>query len=248
MPLAACGPEYDIDRAPVADRPAVPPPGAVVPGSEGSAIDREGAVADDTYGEALADAEKQIDEAVLVVYQMSADPEIAQLLSQARGVFIVPDYVQAGAVVGGEGGEGVALLRSDSQSGGEWSPPAFFNIGGVTVGAELGVEAGSIAMLLMSEEAAQVFRSEDSDFSLDASAGLTIVDFSARVQAETTEDVVVWSDTEGAFAGATIGVRNINRDEEQIAAFYGPAASSQDILSGNRSSNRARRLQDALSG
>jgi lipid-binding SYLF domain-containing protein len=179
---------------------------------------------------------------------MSADPDIAQLLAEARGVFIVPDYVQAGAVIGGEGGEGVALLRSGSEPGSEWSSPAFFNIGGVTVGAELGVEAGAMAMLLMSEEAAQVFRNDDSDFSIDASAGLTIVDFSVRAQAEPTEDVIVWSDTEGAFVGATIGVRNINRDEDEIAAFYGPEASSEDILSGNRTSDRARRLQDALSG
>jgi lipid-binding SYLF domain-containing protein len=264
LPLAACSPGTDLDRAPLADRPDPAPPGPAVADSEdggpGSALSRDGAVAQgaDIDGainadagadaEALADAEEQVDEAVLVVNQMNADPEIAQLLSDARGVFIVPDYAQAGAVIGGEGGEGVVLLRSDSQPGSAWSPPAFFNIGGVTVGAELGVEAGSIALLLMTDQAAQIFRNGDSNFSLDASAGLTIVDFSARVEAGTNGDIVAWSDTEGAFAGATIGVRNINRDEDEIAAYYGPGACSQEILSGNRTSERARRLQEALPG
>ena len=33
-------------------------------------------------------------------------------------------------------------------------------------------------------------------------------------------DVIVWSDTEGLFTGATIGVSDIQFDEEDNRAFY----------------------------
>jgi lipid-binding SYLF domain-containing protein len=171
-----------------------------------------------------------------------------RLLDQAHGVFIIPDYAQAGAIVGGEGGEGVVLLRQDDQAGGQWTAPAFFNFGGATFGAEVGVEAGSIAMLLMSDRAVEAFKTEDNNFSLDASAGLTIVDFSAKAEVSAGKgDVVVWSDTEGAFVGAAIGVSDINRDDDEIEAYYGPGADAEQVLSGSVSRDRAASLRDALS-
>ena len=202
----------------------------------------------DDQAEAAGDAQELVDEAVTVVNRMQADPEVAELLSQAHGIFIIPDYAQAGFIVGGEGGEGIALLKSMSAGGnaaadagvvgeapaGQWSEPAFYDFGGVTAGAEAGVEVGSIAMLLMSEESAELFRTEQTNFSIDASAGLTIVDYSARADAAAgTGDIIIWSDTVGAFAGATIGINGVSRDEEETAALL---------------SDRAQQLRDALAG
>ncbi len=193
-----------------------------------------------------ADAQEQVDEAVKVVNQMKRDPKIAQLLDQARGVFIVPDYAKGALVVGGEGGEGVALLKTAGAVR-DWSAPAFFNIGGITLGAEAGGEAGAIAMLLMSDKAAEMFMSQNNNFSLDANAGLTIVNWSAKAQGSAGKgDVIVWADTEGAFAGVGIGVSDINRDEDENAAYYGKSISPHEILGGQVTTARAKELRDAL--
>jgi lipid-binding SYLF domain-containing protein len=262
--LAACSPEPAAD--PEADRigrdnetPARGAPGSPIQGGPGvvpanpPVLGRDVVEPNDNPADSadkLADAEEQVNEAVSVVAEMKSDPEVAALLAEARGIFIVPDYAQAGLVVGGQGGEGVALLRNEDPAGGEWSAPAFFNLSGVTAGAAGGVEAGSIALLLMTEEAAQPFRNDESNFSLVSSASLTIVDFSARAEGDAEEgDIIIWSDTEGAFAGATVGVRGINRDEDDIEAFYGQGANAREILSGNRDTElRAQPLRDALSG
>lgn len=197
----------------------------------------------------LQDADELVEDAVAVVEQMKGDPELMQILDQAQGIFIIPDYGQAGFVVGGEGGEGVIMLRESEQTGAEWSPPAFYDFGGVTLGAVAGVEAGAIAMILMSDEATEQFKMQDTDFSLDASAGLAIIDWSRKAEASAGRgDIVVWSDTEGAFAGLTIGISGINQDEEENAAFYGPDADAAQILSGNVEWQRAEPLREAITG
>lgn len=192
----------------------------------------------------MNDAEKQVNEATQVVMQMKRDHNVAQLLGRAHGVFVIPDYAKAAAVVGGRGGGGVVLAKED----GKWSNPAFFNIGGVSVGAQAGVAAGSIAFLLMSDKAVNMFQNQANNFSLNANAGLTIVNYSATAQGSYGKgDVIVWSDTEGAFAGASIGVSDINRDEDENHAYYGQQVSAKQILTGKVSQMRAQNLKDALS-
>lgn len=191
----------------------------------------------------MNDAQKQVQEATRVVGQMKRDPQVAQLLQKAHGVFIVPDYGKAAIGIGGRGGGGVALVKRN----GKWSNPAFFNIGGVSIGAQAGVAAGSIAMLLMSDKAVSMFENQANNFSLNANAGLTIVNYSADAQGNYGKgDVILWSDTEGAFAGASIGVSDINRDEDENHAYYGKKASAKEILTGRVGEMRAQNLRDAL--
>ncbi len=56
-------------------------------------------------------------------------------------------------------------------------------------------------MLLMTDRALNSFKGNNT-FSLNADAGLTIINYSARGQASVGKgDVIFWADTEGAFAG-----------------------------------------------
>jgi lipid-binding SYLF domain-containing protein len=131
-------------------------------------------------------------------------------------VFIVPDYGRAALGVGGAAGQGVLVANND----GRWSSPAFYNIGAINIGLQAGAEAGSIAFLVMSDDAMQNFE-EENNFSLDADAGLTIVDYSKRAQANLGKgaDVVVWSDTKGLLGELAISVADIMWDNEANQAF-----------------------------
>src|ERR1700709_431203 len=60
----------------------------------------------------------------------------AQLLRQARGVFIVPKLIKGGFLIGGEGGNGVLMARRH----GSWSAPAFYAIGAASFGLQAGLE------------------------------------------------------------------------------------------------------------
>ena len=148
-------------------------------------------------------------------------------------------------MVGGAGGEGVALLRNAS---GGWSAPVFYNFGAVTVGAQAGAEGGPIAFILMTDRGAQMLQEADNKFSLDANAGSTIVDWSAKTRGSAgPSDVVVWSDTKGLFAGGAVGVTDINWDDDENRAYYGSDMAARDILGGKTGTDRAESLRKALS-
>lgn len=227
----------------IADNDVGAPNGGI---ANDNALDNDRAVADS--GD-VGDAQETITEAVAVVNQMKEDTALGTTLAEAQGVFIVPDYGQGAALIGAQGGKGIVMLKQGEAADGEWSAPAFYNFGGVTAGVQAGAEAGSIAMLLMTEEAAEMFKSEDTDISLDANAGLTIVNWSERAQGDPGDaDVIIWSDTEGLFAGANIAVTGINRDDDVTTAYYGEGVDTQQIFSGNVEDDRSQTLRDALSG
>lgn len=189
------------------------------------------------------DGQEQVNEALEVVNQMKQDPQLTNLLQRAQGVYIVPDFGKAAVGIGGRGGEGVVLIKKD----GEWSGPAFYNFGRVSAGLQAGVEAGSVAMLLMTQDAVRPFTSQQNSFSLDAAAGLTVVDYSEQGKATAGEpDVITWSDSKGLFAGASIGVTGFTRDEEENRAYYMKQATPQQIFSGTVKNPHADALKDAL--
>ena len=176
-----------------------------------------------------ANAKSTADEAAQVVQQMKSDPEIRQALSNAKAVFIVPDYGRAALGVGGAGGQGVLVANIN----GTWSAPAFYNVGSLTLGLAAGVEAGSVAFILMSDKALEGFK-DDNNFSLNADAGLTVANWSKRGQASAGkgEDVIAWSGTKGLYGDLAVSVADIIWDEEANAAYYQKTVVANDILTG----------------
>lgn len=191
-----------------------------------------------------SDATTHVAEAVRVLQQMMMqDPKLAAVLKRSQGVFVVPDYGRVAlGVVGARGGAGVLLVRR----GGTWTNPAFYNMGGISAGLQAGVEAGSIALILNNQKALNSFM-QNNKFSLNAGAGLTLVNWSAKDQANAGRgDITIWSDTEGLFASAAVSITDVNFDEEETAAYYGRRVASREILSGKVSNPHAQALRQAL--
>ena len=164
------------------------------------------------------------------------------LLKQAKGILIVPDFAKGAVVVGGEGGDGVLLAHRS----GKWSKPAFYDLSGISLGAQLGGQSGTVALILMSDKAMDAFK-QNNNFSLNAKAGLNVVDYSAAGQVDTHGDVVAWTDLKGLYAGATIGGADISVDQDANHAFYANQQTSpNDILSGDIPGPRGQVLQKAL--
>jgi lipid-binding SYLF domain-containing protein/predicted outer membrane protein len=175
-------------------------------------------------------AQLEIREAVQVVHRMKSDPQVAGLLRQAKGVFILPDDGRAELGVPVQGRQGVLVTRKGEGFGN----PVFYNMGGVSLGAQPGAAAGQVALLLMSDRAVQRFRSAQK-FSLDAGAGLAIGTASARGPATgaKTDDVVVWSGSQGPYAGASVALKDVLVDKAADHEYYGRSDTSpQAILDG----------------
>jgi lipid-binding SYLF domain-containing protein len=198
-------------------------------------------------GDARDEAKGAIDDvnqAAGVIRKMQADPGAANLLAEAQGVFIVPKYGRAALGVGGRGGVGVLLVKRD----GKWSDPAFYNFGGVSAGVEAGVEGGSFVLVLNDQKAVDSFR-RNNNWSLNAGAGLTIVEWSKKARASAgSGDVTIWSDVKGLFAGAQIAVTDIKYDADQTAAYYGQSGklALNDVLGNKVTDAHADQLKQAL--
>jgi lipid-binding SYLF domain-containing protein len=189
-------------------------------------------------------ASKHVNDAVAVVRRMDADTTMQRVMHEARGVFIVPTYARAAFGVGGQGGAGVLLVK---QRDGAWSDPVFFNIGGISIGAQAGAEGGPVAFVLKNDKAVQRF-TDINNFSLSADAGLTVINWAKIAQGSTGEgDVVAWSGTKGLFGNvATMGVNDIRFNSRLTQSYYGKMASANDVMTGKVKNPESAALKQAL--
>lgn len=194
----------------------------------------------------VANAQSFVTKSVQVIDQMKSDPGTAALLRKSRGVLIVPEYLQAALIVGGQGGAGVLVDRH----AGRWSDPAFFTISGLSVGLQAGGDAGAVAYLLMTQRAVREFENRSSKFSLGADAGLTVARLSSSthiVSTLPTADVIVWTGTTGLFGGVAFEATDVAANFRLDQAYYHERVSMRQILDSSVHNSRADPLRMALS-
>lgn len=194
--------------------------------------------------DAAAEARSRVKDSIPIVGKLKEDPKANDLLGRAKGILVVPNYVQAALVFGGRRGSGLLLVRS----GRTWSDPVFYRISGGTFGVQLGGTKGALAFLLMTDKAIDAFENKASTWSMDAGAGLAAVNFSKQTpEAATLPDVVVWSDTKGLFGGAAVGASKLSRDVLANQIYYNNNdITAQQILSGAVSSPQSKPLIEVL--
>lgn len=201
-------------------------------------------VAAKTTSRQEAAATKRVSEAAAVVTRMEAVPRMKQLLQQAKGIFIIPTYVRAALGVGATGGAGVLLVKKPD---GSWSEPAFYNLGGISVGAQAGAEGGPVALVLNNDVAVNKFM-QKTEFSLNANAGLTIINWAKMAQGTLGDgDVVVWTGTEGLFGNvAAVGINGIRYSQSANNAYYKQTVAVQDVMAGKYTNAQSEPLRQSL--
>jgi lipid-binding SYLF domain-containing protein len=211
--------------------------------SSGTSGQQGGSAAGSTSS-AQSTAAKHVSDAAAVVSRMASETGMSKLMSQAKGLYIVPTYGRAALGLGASGGAGVLLVK---RADGTWSDPAFFNIGGLSVGLQAGAEGGAIAMVLLNDKAVDSFRKKN-NFSLNADAGLTVINWTKYAQGSAGKgDVVVWAASKGLFGNvATIGVNDIHYNERATESYYGKAMTVQDIMDGKATSPQSEPLKQAV--
>ena len=192
---------------------------------------------------AARSAQDRVSDSLNLVQQMKQNPALAAVLERARGIFIIPHYGKGGFIVGGQGGGGVVLAKHLSA----WSSPAFYSLSGGSIGAQAGGEGGAVAMILMTQRAVDRFENSSSGWSLNGNAGLTVVNWSGKTQANTSRgDVIVWTNTKGLYGGLTASVTHISPDSKMDRAYYQRQVTSREILAGNVTNPNADTLRNAL--
>jgi lipid-binding SYLF domain-containing protein len=206
----------------------------------GSALLAAGLLAAPLAAQAQSSQQVTIDGARKVLADLRHDKAFgnaAQLLRQARAVFIVPKLIKGGFIVGGEGGNGVMMVHNK----GGWSAPAFYAIGAASFGLQAGLQQSELIMLIMTQKGLDGVLHDN--FKIGAQAGISVVTLGSGVEGAiggaSPPDIVVWSSSTGLYGGLTVDGSVIRAEPNMDSEFYGRKVSSRDVLFGNLDSPRA---------
>jgi lipid-binding SYLF domain-containing protein len=175
-----------------------------------------------------AEAQELLDKARKTVEDFKADPDIPWFrdhVPDAKAVMVVPVLIKGGFIIGGSGGHG-ALLWRDRAAGG-WSYPAFYFMGAVSFGLQIGGEAAEVVLMAMTEKGKDAFLS--TEFKLGADVSVAAGPVGAGAQAATV-DVLSFSRSKGLFGGLTVEGAVIEPRDDWNQAYYGKAVRPVDIL------------------
>jgi len=202
-------------------------------------------------GEGYRDPQQElVDAAAVAVKVMGENPDnrsLNVLIDNATGVLIYPRIIRGGVLVGGEGGRGVLVSRD---ADGNWTSPAFYAMGGGSLGLQIGMQRASVILVFMNDRVLNSAIRTGVTFGADVSvaAGSASADFSASTQTA-FKDIYYFSNVEGLFAGISLDGQIINADYPANRNYYGEDATPEGILLEKRFDNPgAGILKDALNG
>jgi lipid-binding SYLF domain-containing protein len=171
-----------------------------------------------------------------------------QLLRTCRAIMIVPQLLKGGFIVGGEGGQGVIMVRTRN---GGFGQPAFYVIGSASFGLQIGAEAAEMVLFVMTDKGLNGILTDN--FKIGAQAGISVVTLGSNVEGAlggpTPPDIVAWSSASGLYGGLTIDGSVIRGEPNKDSRFYGRKMTSREVLFGDIRSARTQGLRreiDAL--
>ena len=150
------------------------------------------------------------------------------LLDRAEAVAVFPSVIKAGFILGGRGGRGVISRRVV----GGWSAPAFFDLGGGSIGLQIGAASTDYILLFMNEHAVDSLLGDKFEIGGEGSAAAGPVGRSASASTDVklNAQILSYSRSKGAFAGLELKGVVIKPDNEDNLQVYGMTA--REILTG----------------
>jgi lipid-binding SYLF domain-containing protein len=175
------------------------------------------------------DAQGLVDKARITFGEFMSDKQYSWLhehLKYAKGLLIYPQVLKGGYIVGGSGGTGVLVVRDEKTN--DWSQPAFYTIGSVTFGLQIGGEASQIIVMAMSQKAIDSLLSSSVKFGGGASVALGPIGGGG---AETVAaDFLSFAKSKGLYAGINLEGSVVNVRDNLNDAYYGKKVTPVDII------------------
>jgi lipid-binding SYLF domain-containing protein len=176
-----------------------------------------------------AEAREEIREATEALRRVTAARPIPKaLLDKALGVAVFGNLVKAAFIVGGTGGDGVFMKKTGSG----WGAPAFVNLAGASVGAQIGGAKTDAVLLFMDQASLDALAAGRFEFGTSITAVAGPASATAETLSRSTvNQVYVYAKQEGLFAGASANGTTIRFDDEENREVYG-AATASDFVAG----------------
>ena len=179
-----------------------------------------------------ADAARHSNEAAAVLNQIMAVRDKAvprELLEGAEAVAVCPGVLKAAFVIGGRKGDCVISRRTLKR---QWGAPAFYNLTGGSIGAQVGGAKTDYVLLFMNPEALKGLMGDKFEIGgeAEATAGPVGRAAGASTNPRLSAGILTYSRSKGAFVGVSLKGVAITPDNDLNEAFYGKKAS--ELLKG----------------
>ena len=168
-------------------------------------------------------------EAILREFQ--ANPEYAvpaRVLQQAKALVIINQF-KAGFFLGVKEGYGVILVK---KSNGSWSLPVLISAGEASLGLQIGAKAVETVLVITDEHTPRLLFNTRFNVGVDAKAviGPKAAEAESNNQPIINAPVLVYSKSKGLFAGATVKVGFLSRDDEANFVLYDTKYTLPELL------------------
>jgi lipid-binding SYLF domain-containing protein len=166
---------------------------------------------------------KRIKEASTVLEEIMSAPDKSiptNVLEKAAGIAVFPGLIKGGLGVGGQRGHGILSVR-DKKSGG-WSNPAFLTVTGGSFGAQIGVQAIDLVLVINDQRGLEQLVKNQFKVGADAgvAAGPVGRDASASTDIQMRAKILSYSRARGLFAGVTLNGSTIRQDRDANERLY----------------------------
>ncbi len=175
-----------------------------------------------------------VDRSYITLQKFLQDEDMAWLrqhLEKAKGIIIVPQLLKGAFFVGGAGGSGVFLVRSGAC---EWTYPAFYTLGSVSLGLQIGGETAELILLVMSQKGVDALLSTAVKLGGDVSVAAGPIGMRAKAQ---VADILAFGYAKGAFIGFSVEGAVIKPKDAWNRMYYHKLVRPVDILYGHKVKN-----------
>ena len=153
----------------------------------------------------------------------------ADILRKAKGIIVINQF-QGSFIFGIKDGYGVALVRRPN---GKWSVPAFLKAGEFSFGLQAGAKSINVVYVLLDDSSARLLLNSRMNLGAEAhaAAGIRAADREATTKSLPNEaNVLVYSTTEGLFAGAAVKTGYLSPHQAANELFYSSKNKMPELL------------------
>ncbi|MDE3212236.1 MAG: lipid-binding SYLF domain-containing protein [Bacteroidota bacterium] len=153
-----------------------------------------------------------------------------KLLDISQGIIIVPKMINAGFVLAGKRGKGIAMVKLPD---GTWSNPVFVTITGGSLGFQVGIQAVDLVLIFKQRSTLQEIGNGSFTLGGDisATAGPVGRNSTASTDYKMEAEVYSYSRSKGLFAGISLSGSAIDIDKKANESFYKDFTSAEDLFS-----------------
>lgn len=177
----------------------------------------------------MEDAQGIVDKAEITVSSLLRNKDFEWFnanVHRAKGLLIYPQVLKAGFILGGSGGTGVLLVKNEKT--GSWSQPAFYTMGAVSFGLQIGGESAEVVLMVMSQKGIDSLYT--SKFKLGGDTSIALGPAGAGAKGDVTADFISFSVTKGLYAGLNLEGSYIAVRDSLNEGYYGKTVSPVQII------------------